>query len=83
MPIDIEKLWKNAKIETPNRNPKGFHTLAFKDEKIKIELPNGKSVEIELASEGWKELTTFLKTNSPTVMAKRLVAIAYNANREK
>lgn len=84
MPIDINKLLENAEIPEPSRDIKGFHTLSFKDEEITIKNKEGKTIEtLNMSDNGWKELEKFLKTKSPSVMAKRLIVISYNANRTK
>ncbi len=77
--INPEELFANAEIEEPERQPKGFHTLQFRNEKIKIKTKKGEVVLVA-SKEGWEELEKFTKTKSPTVMAKRLIAIAYNVN---
>ena len=71
--LNIGELFSNLGDKEAKRNPQGFHTLSFDNTKVKL---GDKSVEMK--SEGWKALTIMLKTTSPTLMAKRLVAIAVN-----
>jgi hypothetical protein len=78
--INVQELYANAEIKEPQRDAKGFHTLQFKDEKIKIKTKDGKEITLTASEDGWKELETMFRTKSPSVMAKRLIALAYNIN---
>jgi len=69
--IDVKSLYRDLADKEAKRNPKGHHTLGFDDTKIKIG-----DTEITMCKEGWEALEKMLGTKSPTLMAKRLCAIA-------
>lgn len=75
--IEVKGLYGNLGDKEATRNPQGNHSMQFDDTKIKLG-----DKTFELKTDGWKALTDMLDTTSPTLMAKRLCAIAINNQAE-
>ena len=71
--IEVKELFENLDTKEAKRNPQGNHSMQFDETKIKLG-----DKTFEMKTDGWKALTKMLGTTSPTLMAKRLCAIAIN-----